>query len=33
MMSVYRSYLGPTLAVYKLYISHVQPTVQATDAP
>ena len=29
----YRSYIGHMWAIHKLYISHVQPTVQATDGP
>ena len=29
----YRSYIGHIWAIHKLYISHVQPTVQATDGP
>ena len=32
-MAIYRSYIGHIWAIHKLYISHVQPTVQATDGP
>ena len=31
--AIYRPYIGHTQAIHKLYISHVQPTVQATDGP
>ena len=31
--AICRSYIGHIWAIHKLYISHVQPTVQATDAP
>ena len=31
--AICRSYIGHILAIHKLYISHVQPTVQATDGP
>ena len=30
---MYRSYIGHKWAIHKLYISHVQPTVQATYGP
>ena len=29
----YKAYIGHIWAIHKLYISHVQPTVQATDGP
>ena len=31
--AICRSYIGHIWAIHKLYISHVQPTVQATDGP
>ena len=31
--SICRSYIGHIWAIHKLYISHVQPTVQATEGP
>ena len=32
-LAIYRSYIGHIWAIHKLYISRVQPTVQATDGP
>ena len=32
-IAIYRSYIGHIWAIHKLYISHVQPAVQATDGP
>ena len=32
-MVIHRSYIGHIWAIHKLYISHVQPTLQATDGP
>ena len=31
--AICRSYIGHIWAIHKLYISHVQPTVQATEGP
>lgn len=31
--AIFRSYIGNIWATHKLYVSHVQPTVQATDGP
>ena len=31
--AIYKSCIGHIWAIHKLYISHVQPTVQATDGP
>ena len=30
---IYRSYIDHIWAIHKLYISHGQPTIQATDGP